>query len=123
MIELALPYSKSYCNTIEIMQLIHYITTIKPQNSIYRQETRPTILFNSIIINCISLIFYRGRFDIKHWIGGKSQHLNLYPISGYVYNLGEAYHELLEFTLVNIKLHNKVISQMLNMRNNLIWIN
>ena len=102
-----MPYFQSYYNTKEIMQLINYINTIKPHNTIYRQETRQTILFNSIIINCISLIFYRGRFDIKHWIGGKSQHLNLYPISGYVYNLGEAYRELLDFMLVNIQLQHK----------------
>ena len=42
------------------------------------------------------MIFHRQQLDIKHQIGGKSRHLNFYPISGHVYNLGEAYREFLE---------------------------
>ena len=53
------------------------------------------------------MIFHRQQLDIKHQIGGKSCHLNFYPISGHVYNLGEAYREFLEFMLVNIQLQHK----------------
>ena len=53
------------------------------------------------------MIFHRQQLDIKHQIVGKSLHLNFYPISGHVYNLGEAYRELLEFMLVNTQPQHK----------------
>ena len=59
------------------------------------------------IIKYISKVFHTQQLDIKHLIEGKSSHLKLYPISGHVYNLVKAYHELLEFRLVNIQLHSK----------------
>ena len=61
----------------------------------------------SILMNYRYRIFHTQQLDIKHQIGVKSHHLKFYPISGHVYNLQEAYRELLDFRLVNIQLQNK----------------
>ena len=45
MIGLAVPYFQMHYSTTEIVQLIHYITTMGPHNDIYIQESSPFFLF------------------------------------------------------------------------------